>query len=151
MSDLEIPDYLPKWITDHVKLYLENPEQAHLWDSSLGGGEGMLPTLLLITTGRKSGKRRPLPLIYKKVGGNYVIIASKGGAPAHPLWYLNLRDVPECEVRVASKQLTVNARTAEGQERKDLWAQLAEIYPPYNAYQETAGAREIPVVVLEPE
>ena len=64
MSDIDVPDYLPDWITDHIRLYLEDPERAHLWDASQAGGEGLLPTLLLITTGRKSGKARPLPLIY---------------------------------------------------------------------------------------
>ncbi len=150
MSDIEIPDYLPGWITDHIKLYLEDPEKAHMWDASAGGGNGKLPTLLLVTTGRKSGKKRPLPLIYKQVGDAYVIIASKGGAPAHPLWYRNLVDSPSCEIHVGPRQMQATARTAAGAERADLWAQLAEVYPPYNDYQKSAGDREIPVVVLNP-
>jgi len=150
MSDIEIPDYLPRWIKDHIELYLTDPEKAHMWDASLGGGSGMLPTLLLITTGRKSGARRPLPLIYKQVGDSHVIIASKGGAPAHPAWYLNLLEHPECEIRVGAAAMEVKARTAEGEERKRLWRELAEIYPPYDAYQKSAGKREIPVVVLDP-
>ena len=150
MSDLEIPDYLPDWIADHIRLYLEDPEKAHLWDASLAGGEGVLPTLLLITTGRKSGRKRPLPLIYKQVGDGYVIIASKGGAPAHPAWYVNLLAHPECEIHVGTRQLRAVARTAEGAERERLWAELAEIYPPYDDYQRSAGDRQIPVVVLEP-
>ena len=77
MSDL--PAGLPKWIADHVRLYREDPDKAHMWDASMAGGKGLLPTLLLTSTGRKSGEPRPLPLIYKKVGDNYVIIASKGG------------------------------------------------------------------------
>ena len=85
----ELPANLPKWIADHIELYRTDPDKAHWWDSSLGGGKGMLPTLLLTTIGRKSGKPRPLPLIYKKVGDSYVIIASKGGAPDHPSWYLH--------------------------------------------------------------
>ena len=97
MSDL--PSGLPQWIADHIKLYREDPDKAHMWDASLGGGSGMLPTLLLTSTGRKSGEPRPLPLIYKKVGDNYVIIASKGGAPAHPAWYLNLVAEPNCHVQ----------------------------------------------------
>ena len=59
MSEFEIPDHLPQWITDHIKLYLEDPEKAHMWDTSMAGGSGTLPTLLLITTGKKSGKKRP--------------------------------------------------------------------------------------------
>ncbi len=149
MTDL--PSYLPQWISDHIKLYQEDPEKAHMWDSTLGGGIGALPTLLLTTVGRKSGEPRPLPLIYKKVGDNYVIIASKGGAPAHPSWYLNLEAQPQCDVQVASQKMKATARVAEGDERKDLWGQLAEIYPPYDEYQERAGDRLIPVVVLEPQ
>ena len=146
---IDIPSTLPGWIADHIKLYLSDPEKAHMWDSSLGGGSGMLPTLLLITKGRASGKDRPLPLIYKKVGDDYVIIASKGGYPTHPAWYQNLLAHPECEIRVSTQVHRVRARTAEADERGDLWRQLAEIYPPYNDYQLSAGEREIPVVVLE--
>lgn len=149
MSTVEIPDYLPAWIKQHIELYLTDPEKAHMWDASLGGWKGLLPTLLLITKGRKSGELRPLPLIYKKVGGAYVIIASKGGAPTHPAWYLNLIDEPNCEIRVASESMQALARTADGEERETLWAELAEIYPPYNDYQQTAGERLIPVVVLD--
>jgi deazaflavin-dependent oxidoreductase (nitroreductase family) len=149
MSDL--PSGLPQWIADHIKLYREDPDKAHMWDASLGGGEGLLPTLLLTSVGRKSGEPRPLPLIYKKVGDNYVIIASKGGAPAHPAWYLNLVAEPNCQVQAGRDETDATARTASGSEREDLWAQLAEVYPPYNDYQKSAGDREIPVVVLEPK
>ncbi|MEM1250666.1 MAG: nitroreductase/quinone reductase family protein [Acidobacteriota bacterium] len=146
----ELPSYLPQWISDHIKLYQEDPEKAHYWDATLGGGEGLLPTLLLTTVGRKSGQLRPIPLIYRQVGENYVIIASKGGAPAHPAWFLNLEARPECDVQVASRKMKATARVAEGEERVDLWAQLAQDYPPYDEYQQLAGDREIPVVVLEP-
>ena len=140
---------LPKWIADHIQLYLTDPEKAHLWDASLGGGSGMTPTLLLITKGAKTGKERMLPLIYKKVDGNYVIIASKGGAPAHPGWYRNLRAHPDCEIRVASDAIKVRARVAEGDERKRLWQEMVDVYAPYTDYQARTD-REIPVVVLEP-
>ena len=90
-----------------------------------------------------------LPLIYKKIGESYVIIASKGGAPAHPVWYLNLKADPNCEIRVGANIMQVTARDAEGGERDDMWAQMAEVYPPYNAYQKSAGDRKIPVVALE--
>ena len=148
MSDL--PENMPNWIAEHIKLYREDPEKAHMWDSSMAGGKGILPTLLLTSIGRKSGQPRPLPLIYKKVGDNYVIIASKGGAPAHPVWYLNLEANPDCEVQAGTEVTQAKARVAEGAEREDLWNQLAEIYPPYLDYQKYAGDREIPVVVLEP-
>ena len=149
MTDNKLPPELPDWITDHIKLYLDDPEQGHMWDSRPAGGPGLLPALLLITTGRKSGKTRMLPLIYKKVDAGYVLIASKGGAPAHPAWYLNLVDHPDCEIQVKHDRFRVTARTAHGEEREDLWQQLVEIYPPYNDYQ-AATERKIPVVVLEP-
>ncbi len=146
----DLPANMPDWISDHIEQYLSDPEAAHMWDSSALGGPGILPTLLLITKGRKSGEQKMLPLIYKKVGNAYVIVASKGGAPAHPAWYLNLRADAGCEIKVGALDLVVTARDAEGDERQALWDQLAEVYPPYNAYQKTAGDRVIPVVVLEP-
>ena len=148
MSDL--PAELPQWIADHIELYRTNPDKAHMWDTSLGGGTGMLPTLLLTSTGRKSGDPRVLPLIYKKVGDACVIIASKGGAPAHPAWYLNLVAHPDCHLQVGREHADATARTATGEERERLWAELADLYPPYHDYQNYAGDRVIPVVVLEP-
>ena len=145
----DIPEFLPDWIKNHIELYLTDPEAAHMWDSGVAGGPGPLPTLLLISKGRKSGEEKMLPLIYKKVGDAYVIIASKGGAPTHPAWYLNLVAEPHCQIRVGKEKMAVTARDAAGAEREDLWGQLAEVYPPYNDYQKTAGDRTIPVVVLE--
>jgi deazaflavin-dependent oxidoreductase (nitroreductase family) len=150
VTETKQPEGLPDWIADHVQLYLEDPDRGHNWDSTPVGGPGVLPTLLLYTTGRKSGKTRALPLIYGKTGEAWVVIASKGGAPAHPAWYLNLEAHPECEVQVAHLRQSVLARTASGAERESLWRQLAEIYPPYDDYQTAAGDREIPVVVLDP-
>jgi proline iminopeptidase len=109
----------------------------------------MLPTLLLTTKGRKSGQARPLPLIYGKAGESYVVIASKGGMPQHPLWFRNLEAEPACELQVGAKRLRARARVAEGAERERLWKQMAEIYPPYLDYQK-ATQRVIPVVVLDP-
>lgn len=146
----DIPSGLPQWISDHIDLYLKDPEKAHHWDSSLAGGKGILPTLLLITKGRKSNSEKMLPLIYKQVGDAYIIIASKGGAPAHPSWYLNLQAQPNCEIKVGKAQHLVHAREVTGDGRSDLWRQMAEIYPPYNDYKKYAGDRVIPVVALEP-
>ena len=150
-TELEmLPPGLPKWIRDHVDLYLSDPEKAHLWDSTIGGGPGPLPTLLLIARGAKSGKLRPLPLLYQEMDGNYVVIGSKGGAPTHPGWYLNLVANPECEIRVGAKRLRARARTASGTERTDAWMLMAKMYPPYEDYQKRAGSRQIPVLILEP-
>ena len=125
-----------------------DPAKAHMWDSTPLGGPGILPTLLLTTRGRKSGEPRPLPLIYGTVGESYVVIASKGGMPKHPLWYRNLEAHPECEVQVGEKHVAARSRVAEGEERERLWNQMAEIYPPYIDYQK-ATERTIPVVVLD--
>jgi len=138
------------WIAEHIELYRTDPEKAHMWDSTPLGGPGLLPTLLLTTTGRKSGESRALPLIYGVAGDSYVVIASKGGMPNHPVWYLNLQANAACELMVGPKQVTARSRVAEGEERERLWKQMAEIYPPYDEYQERAGARTIPVVVLDP-
>jgi deazaflavin-dependent oxidoreductase (nitroreductase family) len=141
------------FIRKHIELYRRDPEKAHWWDSSPGGGPGVLPTLLLTTTGRKSGEPRDAPLIYGEHPdreGAYVIIASRGGTPTHPVWFLNLEAHPDCELQVGPKHVLARARVAEGAEREQLWQQMAEIYPPYVEYQANAGARTIPVVVLEP-
>jgi deazaflavin-dependent oxidoreductase (nitroreductase family) len=138
------------WIAEHIQLYRTDPEKAHMWDSTGVGGPGLLPTLLLTTKGRKSGEPRALPLIYGTAGDAYVVIASKGGMPTHPLWYLNLEAEPECELQVGAKRVIARARVAEGEERERLWKQMAGIYPPYDAYQKSAGDRTIPVVVLDP-
>lgn len=143
-SFAEIP-----WIAEHIRLYRSDPEKARLWDSTPLGGPGPLPTLLLTTTGRKSGEPRPSPLIYGEADGAYVVIASKGGMPKHPLWYRNLEAKPECELQVGRQRLRARARTAQGDERERLWQQMAAIYPPYEAYQKNTE-RRIPVVVLEP-
>ena len=145
-----MPDFskIP-WIAEHIRLYQTDPEKAHHWDSTPLGGPGILPTLLLITKGRKSGETRMLPLIYGADGDRYVVIASKGGMPSHPLWYRNLEAEPECELRVGAKRVAARARVATGDERERLWNMMAKIYPPYLDYQK-ATTRTIPVVVLEP-
>lgn len=149
MSNPTIPDYLPDWIQKHLRRYLETDgEEGHLWDASLGGGSGMVPTLILTTTGRKSGKPLMLPLIYGEADGAYVVIASKGGAPAHPAWYLNLAANPEVQVQVKADRFQARARTVTGDERARLWDRMVGIYAPYTDYQK-ATKREIPVVKLE--
>ena len=150
MNEQNKPSGLPGWISEHIELYKKDPKKGRLWDSTPLGGPGILPCLLLVTRGRKSGNTSTLPLIYGEYKNAFVIIASKGGAPAHPAWYLNLEAEPECEIQVAENHYKVRARTAQGDEREELWQMLAQIYPPYVDYQVTAGERQIPVVVLDP-
>ena len=106
-----------------------------------------VPVLLLTVAGRKTGKRRTAPLLYGRDGDNLVVIASKGGDPKHPAWYLNLRRA-EADVEIGRERRRVRARDAEGEERERLWAQMVGLYAPYAEYQKKT-TRRIPVVVLE--
>ncbi len=106
------------------------------------------PLLLLTTTGAKSGEERTTPLVYSKDGDRLVIIASMGGAPKHPAWYLNLVANPKATVEVGAEKFTARASVAEGAERERLYAQQAAEMPAFNEYQEKT-TRQIPVVVLE--
>ncbi len=149
MSDVEIPADLPEMIRDHLRRYLDSDgADGHMWDASPAGVDVVVPTLLLTTTGRKSGKTRTLPLIYGEAGGAYLIVGSRGGAPTHPAWYLNLVAEPEVAVQVLADRFRARARTATGQERTELWERMLEVWPPYADYQKRTE-REIPVVVLE--
>ena len=127
---------------EHVRRYVETDgEVGYLWR------EGA-PILILTVTGRKSGTEYSTPLIFGEDGGNYVLVASQGGLPDHPDWYLNLVAEPEVGVQVKADKFRAHARTAENEERDRLWKQMNEIWPHYDEYQ-TKTERVIPVVVLE--
>ena len=129
------------WVDDHVRRYTESDgEDGHIWNG--------VPTLLLTTTGRRSGRSFTTPLIYGRHGDSYVVVASKGGAPRHPDWYMNLSENPEVGLQVAADRFTARARTADPDEKPAVWATMAEIWPEYDLYQ-TRTSREIPVVILE--
>jgi len=126
----------------HVQRYRETDgEVGHIWKRGS-------KILLLTTKGRKTGNATTTPLIYEQDGDNYVIVASKGGAPQDPGWYRNLAKNPEVEAQVRGDVFHAHARTAEGDERDRLWKLVNEQWPDYDAYQQET-AREIPVVVLE--
>ena len=139
---------LPNWIQEHIDLYHRDPDKGHMWDAAMAGGSGVLPTLLLTSIGAKSGLPRVLPLIYGNHQESVTIIASKGGAPSHPAWYLNLLANPECQVQVAHDKFKAVARIAQGAQRQQIWDNMVQVYAPYEAYQ-AATERLIPVVVLE--
>lgn len=149
VSDLD-SGKVPEWISAHLKLYLESGgKEGHYWDASIAGdGLGPTPTLLLTTTGRKSGQTRIHPLIYGKVDGNHIVIGSKGGSEKHAAWYFNLLANPVVQVQVATDKFTARARTATGAERAKIWNHMLTVYPPYKDYQ-AKTTRELPVVVLE--
>lgn len=113
----------------------------------LGGRVAGMPVLLLTTTGRKTGRRRTNPLTYLEDGDRLVLVASYGGAPRHPSWYLNLTSNPEVEVTRRRRTEPMLARTATSEERAELWPRVTSRYRGYAGYQEKT-TREIPLVIL---
>jgi deazaflavin-dependent oxidoreductase (nitroreductase family) len=128
---------------DHIRRYQETGgEVGYLWNGA--------PALLLYSTGRKTGQPRTHALIFAQDGDDYLIVASMGGAPRHPQWYLNLVAIPEAEIQVRAERLPVLARTVQSPgERARLWKIMAGIWPNYDAYQARTD-REIPIVALSP-
>jgi deazaflavin-dependent oxidoreductase (nitroreductase family) len=114
----------------------------------LVGHVGRAPILLLTTVGRRSGRLRTAPLLYVRDDGALAVVASFGGNPTHPHWYLNLTANPSVTVEIGRERQELRARSAVGDERARLWARFLELYPPYDAYQRKTS-RRIPVVVLE--
>ena len=126
---------------EHVQRYLETDgEVGHEWQGTT--------TLILTTTGRKSGQQRQSPLIYQQDGDSYVVVASNGGDPKPPSWYLNLSADPDVQVQVKGDRFAARARTAAPDEKPRLWQLMAAVWPAYDDYQRKTD-REIPVVVLE--
>ncbi len=113
----------------------------------VGGRVFDSPVLVLITTGRRSGKKRETPLLYVEDGDGFAVIASNGGAAEHPAWFLNLVSRPEVEVRVGRRTFPIRAEEARGEERRRLWERAVGMYPPYEDYRRKTD-REIPVVAL---
>jgi deazaflavin-dependent oxidoreductase (nitroreductase family) len=133
----------PLYGDEHVRRYRETGgEEGHDWRGT--------QTLLLTTTGRKSGQKHTSPLIYQPYGDNYLVVASKGGAPDPPAWYLNLQEHPRVEVQVRDDEFPARARTATPEEKPDMWRTMTATWPDYDAYQRKTD-RDIPVVVLEPQ
>ena len=126
--------------------------QVALYESTNGVEGGTLqdkPVVILTTKGRHSGKVRKSPLMRVEDNGKYAVIASMGGAPKHPVWYLNLIASPEVTLQDGANVYEMAAREVDGDERTRWWAIAVEAWPAYADYQ--AGTdRQIPVVVLEP-
>jgi len=127
---------------EHVDRYIATDgKEGHDWQGTV--------TLLLTTTGRRSGEPRTTPLIYQPYGDDFLIVASKGGDDAHPAWYLNLQADPNVTVQVRGDRFAARARTATPQEKPDMWRVMAATWPQYDEYQRKTD-RDIPVVVLSP-
>jgi deazaflavin-dependent oxidoreductase (nitroreductase family) len=125
---------------EHVRVYRETAgERGYHWRGTT--------VLLLTTEGRRSGEPRTTPLIHRTDGGRWIVVASKGGAPANPSWFENLKANAEATIQVLGEEVPVRASTAEGEERSRLWSLMTEVWPAYEDYQSRTD-REIPVVVL---
>jgi len=107
------------------------------------------PVCLITTTGRKSGQRRTVALIYLQDGEDVILVASKGGMEHHPQWYLNMEAHPDVEVEMGTAVTPMKARRASDEEKAAYWPRLVEIYPDYADYQ-ARTTRNIPVMVLSP-
>jgi deazaflavin-dependent oxidoreductase (nitroreductase family) len=125
----------------HVKAYQETDgAEGHDWNGT--------QTILLTTTGHRSGEARTVPLIYGRDGENYLVVASKGGADEPPAWYVNLQADPVVEVQDRGDVFKARARTATDEEQARLWPVMTKEWPAYDEYQ-TKTDRKIPVVVIE--
>jgi deazaflavin-dependent oxidoreductase (nitroreductase family) len=126
---------------EHVRRYREtNGEHGYNWRGTT--------ILLLSTNGRVSGQERTTPLIHRTDGRNWVVVASKGGAPDNPDWFKNIQADPQVTIQVKEERIPVRARVAEAEERERLWRLMTEVWPAYNDYQRKT-TRQIPVVVFE--
>ena len=132
------------WVGKHIRRYVETDgREGHEWQPGVR-------TLLLTTRGRRSGKLRRTALIYGRDDDRYLVVASQGGEPDHPDWYLNLDHDPEVTLQVGPEVFEARARTATAEEKPRLWRVMTEIWPEYDAYQGRC-TRDIPVVILEPQ
>jgi F420H(2)-dependent quinone reductase len=132
------------WVREHVELY----EGSGGTDGTAGPGSG-LPTVVVTNKGAKSGKVHKTPVMRVEHGGRYAMVASKGGAPEHPLWVYNLRANPLVEVQDGPRKQDMTVRELSGDERAEWWVRAVDAFPPYGEYQQKT-TRQIPVFLLEP-
>jgi deazaflavin-dependent oxidoreductase (nitroreductase family) len=136
-----MPDY-SLFGDDHVEKYEETAGKVgHDWNGT--------SCLILHTKGRKSGETRKAPLIYGRDGDDYVIVASKGGAPDHPGWYENLVANPDVKIQVWGEIIPATARTGTAADKQRVWPTMVAQWPDYDTYQ-AGSSRDIPVVLLTP-
>lgn len=127
---------------DHIRVYRETGgDTGYLWNG--------VPTLLLTVTGRRTGRKLTSALIFGRDGDDYLVVASMGGAPSHPSWYVNLQAHPRADIQVRADEFAVVARTAPAAEKPRLWKTMTDVWPNYDVYQARTD-RDIPVVVLTP-
>src|ERR1700733_14246150 len=138
------------WVNEHLEMYLTSGgTRGHIVDVSAVGGRALTTHCLIKCVGRKSAKIHVRPLIYGNVGGEIVIVASKGGADTHPGWYLNVLESKTIGVQIATQAFDATWREPEGEERNQVGAHMAHLFPPYLTYQQSTS-RQIPLVMLTP-
>ncbi len=138
------------WVMEHREMYLRSGgTQGHIMDITAVGGRFFGTHCMIKYKGRKSGKIFITPLCYADIGGEIVIVASKGGADHHPAWYLNIRDEKEIDVQIATQAFRATLREPEGAEREKIWDFVVECHPFYANYQKSTD-RQIPLVMLKP-
>lgn len=147
-TSAEIAKTRRNWAYEHLGQYLQSGgAEGHIVDVSDIGGRKFTTTLLLRYVGRKSGKTMVTPLIYGDIGGEVVIVGSKGGADHHPAWYLNLKARQHLDFQIATQAFRASWREPTGAERTRVWDFMVDLFPPYKAYQ-ASTAREIPLVMM---
>jgi deazaflavin-dependent oxidoreductase (nitroreductase family) len=148
-SSAEIKDARRDFMVEHREAYLRSGgAQGHILDLTPVGGHPFSTHCMIRYTGRKSGKIYITPLIYGDIGGEVVIVASKGGADEHPAWYLNIRDSDHVEFQVATQAFRGSWREPQGAEREKVWAFMVDQFPSYAKYQASTD-REIPLVMMK--
>lgn len=126
--------------------------QAETYEATNGQEAGALrdsglPVIVLTTLGAKSGMLRKTALMRVEHDGEYVVVASLGGAPKHPVWYWNIMKHPHVELQDGAEKHDYDVRELSGAERDEWWARAVEAYPPYADYQQKTE-RVIPVLLL---
>jgi len=127
-------------------------DQVRRYETTGGREGGTLegkPVVVLTTRRRRSGKLRKTPLMRVEHEGTYAVVGSLGGAPKHPVWYLNLLEDPDVMLQDGERVHDMLARVVHDDEKQRWWERATEVWPDYDKYQERTE-REIPVVVLEP-
>jgi deazaflavin-dependent oxidoreductase (nitroreductase family) len=138
------------WMANHLRTYLESGgTEGHVIDMSHLGGHPTSVTLILKTIGRKSGEPRLIPLLYSYIGGEFLLMASRGGADIHPAWYFNMTAADTVDIQVGPQAFRCTWRVLEGAERERAWAISVTNYPPVEGYTEHTD-RVFPLVALKP-
>lgn len=138
------------FVGQHLARYLASGgREGHIESMSHVGVPWRVPTLLLRTIGRRSGRPLTVPLIYGYFGGEWVVVGSKGGHHEHPAWYLNLQGRQAVYFQIATQCFRGSWRVAQGEERARVWDYMARLFPPYEGYVKAAGDRVLPVVMLQ--